>query len=198
MIGRLSGVVVAVSSYSALIDVQGVGYEVSCTRQAFESLVVGSSAVLLIHTDVREDSITLCGFANELERNTFRLLLRVSGIGVKTALDILTKIESKDLLMKIASSDLQALTAIKGLGKKTAERIILELREKVFEHIDDGRDVASKGASVTLGHVEDALAALSGLGITRKEAERALEKVKESGEMPCDVEGVIREALRWI
>jgi len=196
MIGRLSGTTISVLGFQALIDVSGVGYEVLCTRQAALGLEPGKNAVLLIHTDVREDAITLCGFGSELERSTFRLLLKVSGIGVKTALDILTKTDSKDLLMSIASSDLQALTAIKGLGKKTAERIILELREKVFEHIDSKEEV--KKSSGFNSHEEDAISALTGLGISRKEAERALEKVKSSGEVPGDAEGVIKEALRWI
>jgi Holliday junction DNA helicase RuvA len=180
MIGSLRGKILELEGRNLIVEVGGVGYEVEVTNS--HSKVVGEEVFLFIHTEMRQDALLLFGFDSLLERNTFRLLLRVNGVGTRTALDILSSTEPKALLQTIASGDVTALTRLKGIGKKTAERLVLELREKVLEH-----------QSPVSSAVSDAVLALLSLGIPRKEAEKAVEQAK--GE---DVSEIVREALRYI
>lgn len=193
MIGRLSGTVLSIDGSNAIIDVSGVGYEVLCSRDAISGMDEGSEVTLCIHTDVKEDSITLCGFLFPHERATFRLLLKVNGVGTKTALEVLSNISAKDLLRCIAAGDVASLQKIKGVGRKTAERIVLELRERVVELVPDtgGKDGSINRIS------NDAVSALVSLGIARREAERAVQEAHGKG-ASLETSDIIREALRYI
>jgi len=192
VIGRLSGKIVSIEGSTAVLDVAGVGYEVLCSRDAISEMEEGAPITLCIHTDVKEDSITLCGFLHPHERSTFRLLLKVNGVGTKTALEVLSHISAKDLLRSIAAGDVAALQRIKGVGRKTAERVILELRERVIELVPARSDDNSAGS-----FSDDAVAALVALGIVRREAERAVQTAHGKGGGK-DTTEIIREALRYI
>lgn len=192
MIGRISGTVLSIDGSHAIVDVAGVGYEVLCSRDAIAEMNEGSPITLCIHTDVKEDSITLCGFLHPHERSTFRLLLKVNGVGTKTALEVLSHISAKDLLRSIAAGDVAALQKIKGVGRKTAERVVLELRERVIELVPEpsGREGAFSVSN-------DAVAALVSLGITKRDAERAVQEAHGKG-ASLETTDIIREALRYI
>lgn len=181
MIGSIKGIVRELDGKVALIETtSGVGYEIEITNPHNKS--VGQDISLFIHTEMRQDALLLFGFDSLLEKNTFRLLLRVNGVGARTALDILSSTEPKALLQTLASGDVTALTRLKGIGKKTAERLVLELRERVLEH-----------QSEVPSAISDAILALLSLGIPRKDAERAVEAAKGS-----DASELVKEALRYI
>ncbi len=197
MIGRLAGKVVEVSSHGALIDVHGVGYEVRCSRACLDSLSLGSETTLVIHTDVREDAITLYGFADTLERQVFSLLKLVSGVGSKTASDIISRIDKLELLRAIGSGDTAKLQQVKGIGRKLSERIVVELKEKVSEFALEGRQPALMVERVEERPLEDAVEALRSLGFTAKDAERALKQaLSQSGAKSAG--DLIREALKFV
>lgn len=200
MIGWLSGQVLEIVGSIVVLDVAGVGYEVTCSRRCLADLVPGERASITIFTQVREDDIRLYGFADRLEKQVFALLMEVKGIGAKTACEILAQLEKVELLRVIGRSDTSKLAALKGIGKKTAERIVLELREKVNEFISgkviSGVEIAGpEGASS-----QDALDALQALGFSRRDAERALEEVRKlhgviAGYSTGDL---VREALQYV
>lgn len=196
MIARLSGEIAELVGSSALIDVAGVGYEVLCTRGAREKMVLGDRTIVPVYTDVKEDSIRLFGFADGLERQVFLLLLRVKGVGPKTALDIISAIDKVELLRSIGSQDVATIQGARGIGKKTAERIVLELRDRVSDFVADIQAFGPQRTPQTGGVVQDALDALIALGFPRRDVERVvrmvseqLPAVKESGEL-------VRESLR--
>ncbi|MBP7624621.1 MAG: Holliday junction branch migration protein RuvA, partial [Xanthomonadales bacterium] len=132
MIGRLKGVLVMKAPPALMIDVNGVGYELEAPMSTFYELPeLGREITLVIHYAQKEDAVNLYGFQSERERGLFRTLLKVSGIGAKTALSILSGVSADDFARMVANSDLTALTRIPGIGKKTAERIVVELRDKL-------------------------------------------------------------------
>lgn len=192
MISHLTGKILYRAPDGCTIDVNGVGYEVHTSFSTFETLPdVGCEAKLAILTHVREDQITLFGFATIEEKRLFQRLIGVSGVGPKTALAMLSGMSPDGLMNSIISGDTIALTAIPGIGKKSAERIILELREKI------AKDLQSSPASTALprGHLrEDAISALTNLGYQRAAAEQALQKIEGCATMP--IEEAIRAALK--
>ena len=132
MIGRLSGRLLEKLPPHLLLDVQGVGYEVDAPMTTFYQLpAVGEAVTLHIHQVVREDALLLYGFASRAERETFRQLLKVSGIGAKIALAILSSLSADELALAVAGENVARLSKVPGIGKKTAERLILELRGKL-------------------------------------------------------------------
>jgi Holliday junction DNA helicase RuvA len=196
MIAFLVGEVSELIGSTVLIDVLGVGYEVLCTRGAREKMVLGEKLKIPIYTEVREDALRLFGFADSLERQVFLLLLRVKGVGPKTALDIISVIDKVDLLRSIGSQDVATLQGTKGIGKKTAERIVLELRDRVGEFVADIQSYGPNLGPENGGIVQDAIDALVALGFAKRDVERVvrgvsqqLSSVKESGDL-------VREALR--
>ena len=205
MIGRLRGTVAEISGSHALIDVQGVGYEVLCSQGLLSGIELNSTATVIIFTDVREDSIRLFGFSDQLERQVFDLLLRVKGVGTKIAMQIISAVDKRDLLRTIGAGKAAELTAVRGVGRKTAERIILELRDKVAEFaLEFSPQIpgAAKGAVGKDSTFEDALEALLALGFSRADATGALERVQQSqpwgtGGAP-DAGVVVKEALRFV
>lgn len=197
MIGRLTGKIVEVLAQTALIDVNGVGYEMRCSRACLDRLVLGENTSLVVYTDVREDAITLYGFADQLERQVFHLLKLVNGVGSKTASDIISRIDKLELLRIIGSADPSALQKVKGIGKKLSERIVVELKEKVAEFALEARSSSLQIERVATEPLSDATEALKSLGFTAKDAERALRQAQvhvQSG----DVGALIREALKFV
>jgi Holliday junction DNA helicase RuvA len=194
VIGRLSGVLIEKNPPSMLIDVQGVGYEVDAPMSTFYALPdLQANVSLFTHLIVREDAHLLYGFASRTERALFRALLKVNGVGAKVALAILSGMSSDEFLACITTKDLAALVRVPGIGKKTAERLLVELQDKV-DVLDIGglpgstRPKTNDESART--QAEDALAAL---GYKPAEANRLLDKHSAADQ---SVEQMIRAALR--
>jgi Holliday junction DNA helicase RuvA len=176
MIGSLTGILKIKSPTEVLLDVNGVGYTVIIPLSTFEKLgELGTRITLLTHLHVREDAMQLYGFGTEQERNLFRLMISVSGIGPKIAQGILSGISVTDLQQYIAKSNLSALTAIPGVGKKTAERLVVELRDKVGKIAATAENLPASEDRREMR--EEALLALTSLGYNRPVAEKALRQV---------------------
>jgi Holliday junction DNA helicase RuvA len=192
MIAQLAGALAYKSPEHLVVDVQGVGYQVSVSLNSFYRLPEpGGRVELLIHTHVREDALQLYGFVERAEKDLFQLLLGISGIGPRLALNILSGMPTHELQDAIEAGDLARLVAIPGVGKKTAERLVLELRDKVKKGVregDNGRRAAGLEA--------EAISALVNLGYRRNEAEHAVKSACASG--ATDIESVIRSALKRV
>lgn len=178
MIGRLTGKVAQEAEGSVVVDVAGVGYEVLVPLGTVGRAVPdeGGRHTLYVHTHAREDALVLFGFATEADRLTFRTLIGVSNVGPRTALAILSALPAEDLARAISTKDLAKLTAIPGIGKKTAERLVLELRDRL---VKPAAVAPRSGAASTQGapatRVRDLLlGALTGMGYRPAEAERAI------------------------
>ena len=198
MIASLQGSIEAISGNSAVVNVGGVGYEVVCSHGCLDRLKLNETAKLVVFTCVREDAITLYGFADRLEKQVFSLLLRVKGLGAKSAANIVSQIDKLELLRSIGAGDVTRLQGIRGVGKKTAERMVVELRDKVMEFASEEREGA---ADTTAGirPVEDAVQALQALGFIRKDAERAVQLAQESlPESAQDAGELVKAALRFV
>ena len=194
MIGYLKGKILSLSQDTALIETGGVGYEVLCSASAMSDLMGKDEGEVYTYLQVREDGISLFGFSSPAEKNMFLKLVSVSGVGPKMGIAVLSGMDINSLAVAIASSDVKKLSTVKGLGKKTAERIILELREKVTA---SEAPAPSKGGAPALfadDGEEDAVVALMSLGFTRAESSRAIERAKSAG--ASTIEEIIREALK--
>jgi holliday junction DNA helicase RuvA len=177
MISRLSGTLAAKSPPQVLVDVHGVGYEVDVPMSSFYNLpAVGEAVVLLTHFVVREDAQLLYGFLTAAERSTFRELTKISGVGPRTALGILSGLSVAELAQAIARQDSARLVKVPGIGKKTAERLLLELKGKLAP------DLAPGGAQAPMSDTQSDIAqALQALGYNEREAQAALKA------LPADV-----------
>lgn len=186
MIGSVKGTLISRKPGNLLIDINGVGYLVQVSLHNLSLLPEeGSEVFLYIYTHVRDDAIQLFGFSSESEKNMFVALLGVSGIGPKMALNILSGIPHDELHASIEREDVEMLCRIPGLGKKTAHRLILELREK----LPSSTDIKDR-------LFEDALSALINLGYKRNVAQQSVEKVYKQGF--DDIELLLREALKQL
>jgi Holliday junction DNA helicase RuvA len=198
MIGYLKGKVIYNTVDYALIDVNGVGYEVYCSASAFSKLSQGQVGEVYTYMQVSEASgVVLYGFSSIEEKNMFLKLISVSGVGPKMGISVLSSMDINGLAAAIATGDVKRLSAVKGLGKKTAERIILELKEKISLNAT----VEGVAGSVTAQPVqedgdEDAIVALMTLGFTRAESIKAIQKAKAGGAKT--VEEIIMNALKSI
>ncbi|NTW58803.1 MAG: Holliday junction branch migration protein RuvA [Nitrospirae bacterium] len=198
MIAWLRGSVQRKTADSVIIDVSGVGYLVTIPVSTLGSVPEpGNEISLHIHTHLREDSLSLFGFATELEKGLFQLLLGVSGIGPKLALSVLSGLAAPDLLAVIGSADDERLCAIPGIGKKTAARLCLELKDKVRQLAPAAQLQTGAGAPVLSGHLDDAVSALVNLGYKRSVAEDAVKKI-DQGRPDLRIEDLIREALSML
>jgi Holliday junction DNA helicase RuvA len=194
MIGRLRGILASKQPPWLVIDVNGVGYELEAPMSTFYELPeTGREVVLSIHYAVREDTVALYGFHRESERLLFRTLLKVSGIGAKTALAILSGAGVDEFARLVQAGDVAALTRIPGIGKKTAERIIVELRDRVAGIASGVPPFAGSGAPVPADPVSEATVALQSLGYKPAEVTRLVAKVAEPGDT---AEAIIRKALK--
>lgn len=187
MIGYLTGKIISSKPTHILLDVNGVGYSVNISINTFEKISEKESASLFIYTNVKEDSITLFGFYTQSEKEMFELLISVSGVGPKLSMVILSGIIVADLKEAIRNGNIERLIAIPGIGRKTAERIILELRNKVDSVKADG-EVKIPSAK------EEAVAALSTLGYQRQVSEKVVRDLL-SENPNYSLEELIRKAL---
>ena len=197
MIAHLKGSVFRKTTESVIIDANGIGYEVFVPLSTFYNLPDEAGiASLHIYTHVREDILALFGFHTKLEKDIFLMLISVSGIGPKLGLNILSGIGPRELLEAIAQSDSLRLQAIPGVGRKTAERIALELKDRALKVLGQEKvpvKYVPEGENRHL--IDDALSALLNLGYSAKSAKPALEKARSAVE-EMTLEGLIREALR--
>jgi Holliday junction DNA helicase RuvA len=196
MIGRLTGVLSAKQPPSLLLDVNGVGYEVDAPMSTFYKLPdVGQKAVLLIHTHVREDALQLYGFATEAERVLFRSLIKVSGVGARLALTILSGIEANAFIRCVQQEDTTALTRLPGVGKKTAQRLVVEMKDKLEQSPVDSHPAGTPlGGEAT--PVEEAVTALIALGYKPPEASRMVRAAQGAAGANGTAEEIIRLALK--
>ena len=188
MIGRIQGKLLEKNPPQILVDVHGIGYEIDVPMSTFYNLPdIGAEVTLLTHFVVREDAQLLYGFLSASERNAFRLLIKISGIGARTALSILSGMSVEALAQAISTQDSAMLTRVPGIGKKTAERLVLELKGKI------GADLSG----VALGNTpndarSDVVSALIALGYSEREALAAAKRLSED----ISVSDGIREALK--
>ena len=197
MIGRLTGKVLSCPPGQVLLDVAGVGYDVQIPLSTFYTLSTapGPTVSLHVHTHVREDALQLYGFATREERAAFEQLISISGVGPRMALAILSGIGADELRAAVCRGDRQRLQRIPGVGKKTAERVLLELKDKlgVGEIAEAGeRPVAAAPAG---GVESDAISALVNLGYSREVAGRAVASAAGSSEEAATLESVLKGAL---
>lgn len=195
MIARLRGKLLEKHPNSAILDVAGVGYAVAIPVSTYTSLGEPCEETsLYVHTHVREDAIALFGFHSAEEKRIFEHLITVSGIGPKLAITILSGIPAGDLVQSIRGGDVARLVRVPGVGKKTGERIVLELREKlgVIE-----RAPAEGGPKSPSGVEQDVISALLNLGCTRQAADSAVRKAKSDGAGEA-FESLFRAALEWV
>jgi Holliday junction DNA helicase RuvA len=187
MIGRLTGILVEKNPPQLLLDVQGVGYEVDVPMSTFYNLPgLGERVALYTHLVVREDAHLLYGFGNDNERRAFRQLVKISGIGARTALSVLSGLSVAELAQAVTMQDTGRLIKIPGIGKKTAERLLLELKDKL------GVDLTTTvGVHRAPPVMSDALNALLALGYSDKEAVAAIKKLPEG----LPIGDAIRQAL---
>lgn len=197
MIARLTGILLSKSPQSVIIDAAGVGYQAFVPLSTFYQLPDEMEKVSLhVYTHVREDTLQLFGFQTELEKKTFLLLISVSGIGPKLALNILSGIGFEDLLGAIVMADPERIAAVPGVGKKTSQRITLELRDKA-SLLSEDIDLRPR-ERIEIRHKEifdDALSALSNLGYSSRDAKKALEHVLRT-DAEVNLEALLKEALR--
>ena len=193
MIGRLSGTLVAKHPPGLMIDVGGVGYELEAPMSTFYELPeAGKPVVLFTHYAVKEDAVALYGFHRESERLLFRTLLKISGIGAKTALAILSGASVDEFARLVQVGDVAALVRIPGIGKKTAERIVVELRDRV-DAMAVPTLAGGVGRAAPVDPVGEASVALQALGYKPAEVSRLVAKVAETGDTS---EAIIRKALK--
>ncbi len=198
MIGRLRGVLAEKQAPQLLIDVQGVGYEVSAPMSTFYILPDLNQAVsLFTQLVVREDSQTLYGFATEDERSLFRSLIRVNGVGAKLALAILSGVSTTDFIQCIEHEDTSTLVRLPGVGKKTAERLIIEMKDRIKDlsgHAAVKMPEPGAAPAMPKSAVGDAVSALIALGYKAPEASRMVRQVENMSS--CTSEELIRQALQ--
>jgi Holliday junction DNA helicase RuvA len=194
MIARLAGTLIHKLPPLMVIDVGGVGYEVEAPLSVFYDLPeIGTSVVILTHLAIKDDSHTLYGFSSESQRTLFRQLLKISGIGAKLALTILSGATGEELARYVADNDTASLTRLPGIGKKTAERIIIELRDKLGGLPVAGGAVLKPGTAVPASAVSEATHALISLGYKPQEVSRMVQSVAEPD---LGAEDIIRRALQ--
>ena len=196
MISHLKGILYRKSPTEIVVDVNGVGYAVSIPLSTYEKLgETGIAVTILTYTYVREDILQLYGFATEAEREIFRLLISVSGIGPKIAQGILSGVQPNELQNLIAQANVSALTAIPGVGRKTAERLIVELRDKIAK-LDSG-SFSSGSTGAAQGIRAEALMALISLGYNRATAEKAIRlALQELNGKEASIQELLKQALK--
>lgn len=194
MIGYIKGKILSLTPECALIETSGgIGFEVVCSGSAFNSLSGKKEGELYTYLQVSENATSLYGFSSPDEKNMFLKLISVSGVGPKMGITVLSGMTVGDLAAAIATSDVKRLSSVKGLGKKTAERIILELREKVSFN-DSSTETGAMPLPRPAQGDEDAVVALMTLGFTRTESEKAISRAKAEG--ASSLEDIIMVALK--
>lgn len=191
MIGYLSGTIKFFFGDGCILDVHGVGYKIFLDASTKQNLTVGEAAEFFIHTAVREDAITLFGFADASTLEFFELLLTVSGVGAKTAQGVVSKISAAEFARAVTMQDAKALTRLPGLGKKSAERILLELKDKV-RPLAENVSATAQPAAIQSNTLDEAATALDALGYTQAEISEAFAQAPPNS----TTEQLIKFALR--
>jgi len=194
VIARLSGTLAEKGADHAIVDVGGVGYLVHLSAVTLASLPAqGAAATLRTYTNVRQDAIELFGFATEDEESVFRALIDVKGVGPRAAQNILSGIQAKDLAQAVAQGDVARLTKVPGIGKKTAERLVVELKEKLAVLARAAAPTTARGeAGDVLGQLRGALL---GLGYRSAQADSAVDSVRDSADGQ-ELDALLRDALK--
>ena len=192
MISFIRGKKIHIDPAKIIIDVNGIGYDVNISLRTYSKLKDKSDIFIYTHLNVKEDSHTLFGFNSESERNTFLSLLSINGVGPSTAIMILSSLSANELKKAILSSDSNKIKSVKGIGLKTAERIILELKDKVsFDDIDNDKFYDNMGNTLK----DEALSALSSLGISKNIVEKHIYDILERND-DISLEDLIKEVLK--
>jgi|SRR5687768_9234339 len=199
MIAFLSGKLLEKHANTAIVDVGGVGYEVSIPLSTFYELgEAGSDISLRIYTHVREDAIQLFGFKTNRERDLYLRLISVQGIGAKSGITMLSGMSADEIIMAIRTNDLARLKSIPGVGLKTAERLVIELRDKVGElSVTDAKADVSTATLKADADFEDALSALTNLGYQKAAAEKSLQQAASEG-AELTVQKLLRRSLQLL
>ncbi len=201
MIAYISGKLLEKDANVVIIDVNGVGYEVSIPLSTFYELgEIGTDVSLRIQTIVREDAFQLFGFKTIREKELFLLLISVSGIGPKSAITALSGMSADEIISAIRTNNLARLNSIPGVGKKTAERIVIELRDKITKlSAIAGEEMKAEGIPMSSGDVilDDAISALTNLGYQRAAAEKALQQAMQDG-TEMSVQKLLRRSLQLL
>ena len=190
MISHLSGKLVSKSPTSLVVECNGIGYEVNISLNTYSKIIDSEQIKIYTHLQIREDSHSIFGFFDELERSVFRLLISVSGIGANTARTMLSSMPPNKVIESIQSDNVVAIQSIKGIGAKTAQRVIIDLKDKVLNLIDDNDFNVSPNNTQR----EEALSALSVLGYPIKQTQRIVESLMNA-EPDMPVERIIKNAL---
>ena len=196
MIARLRGLLASKQAEQLVIDVGGVGYRVMAPLSTFYLLPeAGTEVELAIHTHVSDSALDLYGFLSEREKSLFKLLLGVSGIGPRLALNVLSGIEAPDLVRALASGDQFRITAVPGVGKKTAQRMIVELKDKVTA-LHWAAEAVGRAPEQGEGPAADAVSALTNLGYPQAQAERAVKAAQAGPKAGAGLEELLKESLK--
>ena len=180
-----------------LLENNGIGYEITCSNSVYSALISAGQGEVYTYMAVREDGVSLYGFSSREEKNMFLKLISVSGVGPKMGITVLSNMDLNSLALAIAMQDVKTLSKVKGLGKKTAERIILELREKITEVDKETGEITMEKPDLKFEtENEDAIIALMGLGFTKAECVKAVKDAKSNG--ATTIEQLMSYALRHI
>lgn len=194
MYAYLEGTFMHQSPGIVFVDVNGIGFEVHISLNTFSAIRDMDRGRLFTHLQVKEDAHTLFGFFSKQEKDIFLMLLGVSGVGASTARMMLSSLQPDELVAAISGGNTRLLEGVKGIGRKTAERIVLELKDKVGR-VGSGQSVTTMAKP---GVEQDVLAALISLGVAKNQAEQAIQKVKQSEPGIDDLESFIKKALKAI
>lgn len=193
MYDYISGKVSKLTPTHIVLDVNGVGYYIHISVNTHSQLNAATSAKLYTHMYLREDAMELFGFYSEQERTIFRQLISVSGVGTNTARLILSSLSPEEVRHSILAENVAQFKSVKGIGLKTAQRIILDLKDKVLKDIGDDEAVSSGSA---VEHNEEAYNALLSLGFQSHKIRKALQQIAASGDRPQDTERLVKSALK--
>lgn len=191
MISFIKGRLVEKTPTEVIVDVNGVGYQINISLHSYSLLPADELITLYTYLQIKDDAHTLFGFVQKLEREIFKLLISVSGIGANTARNMLSYIHPNELLQAIATEDVKTIQSIKGIGLKTAQRVIIDLKDKVLKM----KDIDEISVVAHNTNADEALSALEVLGFVRKTAEKAVKKIVEQNP-EAKVEEIIKLALK--
>lgn len=197
MIAHLKGILISKSQNGIILDVGGVGYELSVSQHTLNGMpAIGQNISLFVHTQMSDSSLHLFGFAHIQEKQLFKLLMTVSGIGPKLSIQILSGLRNDELIRAILEQDLSRLTAISGIGKKTAERMLIELKDKVLKIADPASIDQALNQEQKEGPYYEVLSALINLGYNRQEAEKTLRGIAINPK--ASTEEVLKKSLSML
>ena len=192
MITQLQGKLVEKNPTNVVIDCNGVGYFVNISLNTYAALPEGEAIKLYTYLQIKEDAHTLYGFLTKAEREVFVLLISVSGVGAGTARAMLSSLTAAHVRNAIVNGEVATIQSVKGIGAKTAQRVVLDLKDKMLKL----QDFADAPISAVSTHKEEALAALEVLGFVRKQAEKVVDKIVQAAPDSLSVEDIIKQALK--